>query len=241
MARQLGERGRHRDRHQAALASIGSGLRLRLPQSAGRGLKPLGRRPNQGVMPEHRDGQAMRRSEGQAQAGSAVPIEAFFEDAQKLSPEAFEARHGKGFLMVTAAGLDGPKGSSGTELLLHGVDDDPAALTADLAVVVYPLRQREGPSGHLVTIGRETRHDVVIPGPSVSRFHAFAKLNPDGSFLLQDMGSTNGTTVNAVSVPARGAGSPRTLKPGDTVKFGQVEFTFTDARALQEYAVQAAT
>jgi pSer/pThr/pTyr-binding forkhead associated (FHA) protein len=92
-----------------------------------------------------------------------------------------------------------------------------------------------------VTIGRETRHDVVIPGPSVSRFHAFAKPSPDGSFLLQDMGSTNGTTVNAVSVPARGGGSPSPLKPGDTVRFGQVEFTFTDARALQEYALQAAS
>lgn len=182
----------------------------------------------------------MRKSEGQAHAGSAVPIEAFYEDAEKLSAEAFEARHGKGFLMVTAAGLDGPKSSSGTELLLQA-DDDPGALTADLAVVVYPLRQREGPAGHLVTIGRETRHDVVIPGPSVSRFHAFAKLGPDGHFVLQDMGSTNGTSVNAVSVPARGAGPPRTLKPGDTVKFGQVQFTFTDARALQEYALQAAS
>jgi hypothetical protein len=46
--------------------------------------------------------------------------------------------------------------------------------------------------------------------------------------------------VNGVSVPARGAGPPKPVKPGDTVKFGQVEFTFTDARALREYALQAA-
>jgi len=169
-----------------------------------------------------------------------VPIEAFYQDAQDLSLEAFEARHGKAFLMVTAAGLSGPKATSGTELLLDGVDDDPGARTANLAVVVYPLRQKDGSGGHLVTVGRDTRHDVVIPAPSISRLHAFAKGSPDGTFLLQDMGSTNGTSVNGVSVPARGAGPPRQLKPGDTVKFGQMEFTFTDARALREYALQAA-
>jgi hypothetical protein len=191
-------------------------------------------------MPERRDSQAVHGGGGEALPGSAVPIEAFYQDAQVLELEAFEARYGNAFLMVTAAGLGGPKSSSGTDLLLDGVDDDPGERTAVLAVVIYPLRPKDGSAGHLVTLGRDTRHDVVVPGPSVSRFHAFAKRGPDGSFLLQDMGSTNGTSVNGVSVPARGAGPPRPLKPGDTVKFGQVEFTYTDARALREYALQAA-
>jgi len=189
-------------------------------------------------MPGRRDSQGVRG--GGALPGSAVPIEAFYQDAQILELDAFEARYGTAFLMVTAAGLGGPKGSSGTELLLDGIDDDPGARTANLAVVVYPLRPKDGSAGHLVTMGRDSRHDVVVPGPSVSRFQAIAKRDPEGSFTLQDMGSTNGTSVNGVSVPARGAGPPKPVKPGDTVKFGQVEFTFTDARALREYALQAA-
>ena len=90
-----------------------------------------------------------------------------------------------------------------------------------------------------MTIGRESTHDIVIPDPSVSRFHAFAKQGADGEFLLQDAGSTNGTTVNGASVPARGAGSPTRLKPGDTVRLGQLDSTFADARGLREFVLQA--
>ncbi len=189
-------------------------------------------------MPEPRDSRAGSGGQGEAGPSSGVPIEALGEDARSLTLEQFEARHGSGFLMVTAAGIGGPRGTTGTEFLLGDVDDDPAARTADVAVVVYALRQRGGSEGHLVTLGRDTRQDVAIPAPSISRIHAFAKRGPDGAFLLQDMGSTNGTTVNNASVPARGAGPATPLKPGDTVRLGQVEFTFTDARALREYALQ---
>ena len=120
-----------------------------------------------------------------------------------------------------------------------GVDEDPGGRTAELSVAVYPLVARNASAGPLVTVGRDARHDVVIPDPSVSRFHAFAKPAEDGACLLQDMGSTNGTTVNGTSVPARGTGEPMPVKPGDTVCFGQVKFTFSDARALREFVLQA--
>ena len=171
-------------------------------------------------------------------AGTALPIEAFSEDARRLDPEAFAAHRGTGFLLVMAAAvLDG--GSRATRLLLDGVDEDPGGRTAELSVAVYPLVARNASAGPLVTVGRDARHDVVIPDPSVSRFHAFAKPAEDGTCLLQDMGSTNGTTVNGTSVPARGTGEPMPVKPGDTVCFGQVKFTFSDARALREFVLQA--
>jgi hypothetical protein len=188
-------------------------------------------------MPERRDDQAGGRSGKQGPFGTALTVEELHADAQ-LAPEEFEARYGNGFLLVTAAGLDSPKETT-TQLLLDGVDEDPGAHTAGLAVVVYPLRQRDLLGGHLVTIGREKTHDIVIPDPSVSRFHAFAKQDESGAFLLQDAGSTNGTIVNGASVPARGAGPPVRLKPGDTVRLGQLETTFTDARALREFVLQA--
>jgi hypothetical protein len=188
-------------------------------------------------MSENRDGQAGSGGSGST-SGSAIPIEAFAEDARRLTPEAFEERHGSGFLMVSATGGRGSQGGTSTHLFLDGVDDDPRARTANLAVVVYPLHARASADGHLVTIGRETRHDVVIGDPSVSRFHAFGKCDAAGTFLLQDMSSSNGTSVNGISVMARGVGPPTPVKPGDTVRIGQVEFTFTDARALHEFAIQ---
>jgi hypothetical protein len=190
----------------------------------------------EGLMSERRDSPAPGKSGGPVPFGTALTIEGLHGDAQ-LGPEEFEARYGNGFLLVTAAGLESPKGTT-TQLLLDGVDEDPGAHTAGLAVVVYPLRQRDILGGHLVTIGRERTHDIVIPDPSVSRFHAFAKQGEDGAFLLQDAGSTNGTSVNGASVPARGAGPPTRLKPGDTVRLGQLESTFSDARALREFVLQ---
>ena len=164
--------------------------------------------------------------------GTGLPVEALEDAARALPVQDFERRYGRGFLLVTATRVDGLKGETTTHLLL---DDDPAGRTADLAHCAYPLCPQTDSPGHLVTLGRESRHDVAIPDASVSRFHAFAKLSPEGGFLLQDAGSTNGTSVNGVSVPGRGAGPPTPLKPGDSVRIGQVDFTFTDAAGLRSF------
>ncbi|MBW2270027.1 MAG: FHA domain-containing protein [Deltaproteobacteria bacterium] len=172
--------------------------------------------------------------------GSAQPLEAFFESAQCSDLAAFEAEHGSGFLIVTAASVDNAK-SDNTQLLLADLDEqEVGGRTADLSVVVYALSASTAQAGHLVTVGRDPKHDLVIPDASVSRFHAYMKRVEDGTYAVQDMASTNGTTVNGVNAPARGAGPPSPVKPGDTIRFGQVQLTFTDARALREFVLQAA-
>ena len=172
-----------------------------------------------------------------AAPGSARSIEAFREDAHRLTTAAFEARHGSAFLLLTATGLAQPKGPAATEVYLLG-DDDPSAHTADLSVLVLPLKQREDSAGHLLTVGRAPENDVVIPDRSVSRFHAFFK-RERGSYLLQDAGSTNGTEVNCAPVAAKGNGPATALKRGDTVRLGQLDFTFVDATGLRSFAVEA--
>ncbi len=183
-------------------------------------------------------GSEIRKSGAQASLGTAIPLETLAGDARGLSPDAFAEKHGNGFLLFTAKRLDGPESTNSTKLLLDGDDDEPAGRTANLAVVVFPMRPKDAAKGNMITLGREPRQDVVIPDMSVSRFHAFAKPGPDGALLLQDAGSTNGTTVNAESVLTSGAGPSRRLKPGDNVRLGHVELTFTDARALREYALR---
>jgi hypothetical protein len=65
-----------------------------------------------------------------------------------------------------------------------------------------------------VTIGREVGNDVVISDPQVSRRHA--SLTWDGShFIIQDLGSANGTFVNGVRLTA-----PQVLQPGDVIGLG---------------------
>jgi hypothetical protein len=176
---------------------------------------------------------------GDGSLGSAIPIESLAPDARSLAPDAFAARHGNGFLLFTAKRLDGPESTNSTKLMLDDGDREaPDGRTAGLAVVVYPMRSRDPSKGPIVTLGRDSKQDVVIPDMSVSRFHAFAKPGPDGALLLQDAGSTNGTTVNGQSVLTAGAGPARRLGPGDNVRLGHIELTFTDARALREFALQ---
>lgn len=184
-------------------------------------------------------GPATAKSSEKAALGSALLLEALAGDARGMAPDAFAQKHGNAFLLFTAKRLDGPESTNSTKLLLDGDDDEPAGRTANLAVVVFPLRPKDTAKGSMVTLGRESRQDVVIPDMSVSRFHAFAKPGPDGALLLQDAGSTNGTSVNGESVLTTAAGPARRLKPGDNVRLGHVELTFTDARALRDFAARA--
>jgi len=70
------------------------------------------------------------------------------------------------------------------------------------------------------TIGRARDNDIILPHPTVSRQHAKVRLQ-EGTFLLFDLGSSNGTFVNDERVL-----EPRQLKDGDVVRFGEVEMIF---------------
>jgi len=89
-------------------------------------------------------------SEVAAQQGSARPLEAFGESARRLDAAGFEAEHGSGFLMVTATSGNASESTSTRVLLDDSDDSGPGGRTADLSVVVYPLRPARDVAGHLV-------------------------------------------------------------------------------------------
>ena len=65
----------------------------------------------------------------------------------------------------------------------------------------------------VVVIGRLGDSDVVLPDPEISRRHAEVR-RENGEFVLQDLGSTNGTLVNDEAV------QERTLREGDRIGIG---------------------
>jgi hypothetical protein len=67
---------------------------------------------------------------------------------------------------------------------------------------------------HELTLGREESCDVVFTTPSVSRRHARLTFR-DGSWVIQDLDSLNGTEVNGVTV------GRCELRPGDCVCLGE--------------------
>ncbi len=68
-----------------------------------------------------------------------------------------------------------------------------------------------------MVMGRSEAADVALPFSSISREHARIFLE-DGKLFIEDMGSSNGITINDKKMP-KGE-----LAPGDMVKLGVVEF-----------------
>ena len=87
-------------------------------------------------------------------------------------------------------------------------------------------------------IGRDVTNDVVVGDAEISRQHSRITRTP-GGYVLEDLGSTNGTFVNGERLVA-----PRVMNPGDLVALGEtVSLTFdaTSPEAAATVAQPAAT
>ncbi len=69
--------------------------------------------------------------------------------------------------------------------------------------------------GEELTIGRADKCSVVLDDPYVSQVHARIFPN-DGSFMVEDLGSTNGTYVNGARITA-----PTAISLSDTLRIGK--------------------
>lgn len=67
-----------------------------------------------------------------------------------------------------------------------------------------------------VTIGRGTECTVMLEDPTVSSQHARLTFQPDGTILIEDLGSANGTFVRGRVVRAA------VIHPGEDVRLGSV-------------------
>ncbi len=96
-------------------------------------------------------------------------------------------------------------------------------------MISFQLNMKIGPTpGKLIQlgkaellVGRELSNDIVISDADVSRKHARLVQQGD-SYLLEDVGSTNGTFVNGQRLTA-----PQLLRPDDRIRLGEtVELAF---------------
>ena len=79
----------------------------------------------------------------------------------------------------------------------------------------YPIKKR------VVNIGRQLSNDIIVEDKRVSRYHAQIKYQPDGQFVIFDLGSTNGITINNTPHMRQ-----HVLHNGDRFTIGSYDFYF---------------
>jgi hypothetical protein len=101
--------------------------------------------------------------------------------------------------------------------IFHFQGVDPGGRKFGFGVEVDDLVKRE----QGVLIGRDsTQCDVVLANTSVSRRHARLSVGTNNILHIEDVGSTNGTSINGTPL-APGLTQP--VEPGSTLKLGDIE------------------
>ena len=80
---------------------------------------------------------------------------------------------------------------------------------------IYRIEKR------VINIGRQLSNDIIVEDKRVSRYHAQIKYQPDGQFVVFDLGSTNGITINNTPHMRQ-----HVLHNGDHFTIGSYDFYF---------------
>lgn len=76
------------------------------------------------------------------------------------------------------------------------------------------------PGGKRLNVGRASDNELTLNDASVSKIHAALLMTAEGTLLVADTGSTNGTYLNGRRIAY---GESRLIEDGDVVGFGDVE------------------
>jgi hypothetical protein len=76
------------------------------------------------------------------------------------------------------------------------------------------------PGGRRLNVGRASDNELTINDASVSKIHAALLMTSEGTILVADTGSTNGTYINGRRIAY---GESRQVDEGDVLGFGDIE------------------
>ncbi|MEU2792709.1 FtsK/SpoIIIE domain-containing protein [Streptomyces sp. NPDC007100] len=166
---------------------------------------------------------------GSAAGGSGGPV-VLYAGGERLDPQ--RAAVGEPPLIdgaVLSLGAPGPAPAHG---LPHG--------TPRLRVVSGPdaggVHLLNGGHTGGIRVGRSGDADVPLDDPDVSRLHCAVTVEPDGSVLVADLRSTNGTVVEGAEVGER----PVPLPPGALLRIGESALRLQAAPPVPDPALACA-
>jgi hypothetical protein len=110
-----------------------------------------------------------------------------------------------------------------------GVAIPSAAPTMPDIQVIARITQQNGtrevplvfkPGGKRLNVGRASDNELTLNDASVSKIHGALLMTAEGTLLVADTGSTNGTYINGRRIAY---GESRVIEAGDVIGFGDVE------------------
>jgi len=122
--------------------------------------------------------------------------------------------------------------NSGTLIIARPVEaPKPRERGEACLVLLHPpgpdIGKRTPLSKRAYVVGRDAEVDLVISRNSVSRQHSQLTQDEAGDWWVQDLGSTNGTFVNAERI------TRRCLTAGDQIRFGDAIFKFLSGANIE--------
>jgi len=99
-------------------------------------------------------------------------------------------------------------------------------ITAGFTDRVFDVKTEKG------TLGRLEENSFCIPEPSVSSRHCELWAKGD-EIVIKDLGSTNGSFINDAQLAAE---KEATLRPGQTLRLGQVELRYETGKKQTDQA-----
>jgi hypothetical protein len=141
---------------------------------------------------------------------TGISVDPTFGEFEDELREADEARR--------VAKLDKPHRSP-----LETVPDVNLTARVTIRNEVYEVPLVLKPGGRRLSVGRVSDNELSLNDTSVSKIHAALTMNLQGTLLVADTGSTNGTFINGRRMAY---GEARQIEDGDVVGFGDVEVRF---------------
>ena len=89
-------------------------------------------------------------------------------------------------------------------------------------------------SGEGVSLGRELDNDIILETEGVSRYHAKFFKKSEGTWFIEDLGSTNGCKINKKLIDG-----DQVLKEGDIINIGEQDFRVGEEKSKTKSKVKA--
>jgi hypothetical protein len=143
----------------------------------------------------------------------------------------FKARYRTPVLIVVGKAAELVEGPSGMDKTMVATKSPDSAQAMALVDRVFPVNKAPHAQRGPIMLGRSGDNDIAIPEYSISKRQCYFEFEFDG-IKITDCGSTNGTLVEDVRIPAR---EPVTIKDGTNISLGRFAFVFHTANGFHAY------